>query len=127
MAPVDSDRIIQAQEAAKADSRRGETLYQDILSKTPSATNDAAVREYETALVKLGELYRDEKYLNSYHLWGPRLTGYNRKVNELVNLITTSRTALSSFAKAKTAKLGKPWTPSIPSCPQESHTDISIP
>lgn len=30
----------------------------------------------------------------------------DRKANELVDLITTSRTVLSSFAKAKTAKLG---------------------
>lgn len=64
MAPVDSERIIEAQKVAKTDSRKAESLYQDILSKTPSATNDAAVREYETALVKLGELYRDEKYVN---------------------------------------------------------------
>lgn len=30
----------------------------------------------------------------------------NRNTNELVDLITRSRTVLSSFAKAKTAKLG---------------------
>ena len=30
-----------------------------------------------------------------------------RKADELVELIKTSRTVLSSFAKAKTAKLGK--------------------
>jgi 26S proteasome regulatory subunit N6 len=126
MAPVDSDRIIEAQEAAKTDSRRAELLYQDILSKTPSATNDAAVREYETALVKLGELYRDETYVTLYNLYVPRLTGFNRRVPELVNLITTSRTVLSSFAKAKTAKLGKPWGTSIPSYSQENRADISI-
>lgn len=31
----------------------------------------------------------------------------DRKADELVDLITKSRTVLSSFAKAKTAKLGK--------------------
>jgi hypothetical protein len=31
----------------------------------------------------------------------------SRKSQELVDLITTSRTVLSSFAKAKTAKLGR--------------------
>ena len=31
----------------------------------------------------------------------------NRKAEELVDLITKSRTVLSSFAKAKTAKLGR--------------------
>lgn len=30
-----------------------------------------------------------------------------RNTNELVELVTKSRTVLSSFAKAKTAKLGK--------------------
>lgn len=32
--------------------------------------------------------------------------GVYRKPQELVDLVTTSRTVLSSFAKAKTAKLG---------------------
>jgi hypothetical protein len=31
---------------------------------------------------------------------------YSRKSQELVDLVTKSRTVLSSFAKAKTAKLG---------------------
>lgn len=31
----------------------------------------------------------------------------SRKSQELVDLVTTSRTVLSSFAKAKTAKLGR--------------------
>ena len=61
MAPVDSDRIIEAEKVARTDKKKAEQLYQTILSKTPSATNDAAVREYETALVKLGELYRDQR------------------------------------------------------------------
>ena len=61
MAPVDSDRIIEAEKVAKIDKTKAESLYQTILAKTPSATNDAAVREYETALVKLGELYRDQR------------------------------------------------------------------
>jgi 26S proteasome regulatory subunit N6 len=61
MAPVDSDRIIAAQKLEKSDPRAAEASYKEIISKTPSATSDAAVREYETALVKLGELYRDQK------------------------------------------------------------------
>lgn len=63
MAPVDSDRIIEAEKLVKTEPRKAEALYKDIISKTPSATNDAAVREFETALVKLGELYRDEQYV----------------------------------------------------------------
>lgn len=38
----------------------------------------------------------------------------NRKTDELVNLITTTRAVLSSFAKAKTAKLGKQQPTSPP-------------
>jgi len=37
----------------------------------------------------------------------------SRKPNELVDLITKSRTTLSSFAKAKTAKLGMKYKSAI--------------
>jgi hypothetical protein len=37
----------------------------------------------------------------------------SRKPNELVDLITKSRTTLSSFAKAKTAKLGTIYLPAF--------------
>lgn len=62
MAPADSVRIQEAQRLTKSDPSKAEAQFKDILSKPPSATSDAAVREYETALVSLGELYRDEKY-----------------------------------------------------------------
>jgi 26S proteasome regulatory subunit N6 len=62
MAPADSARIEEARKIAKIDPRKAEAQYKEIISKPPSATSDAAVREYETALVSLGELYRDEKY-----------------------------------------------------------------
>ena len=39
-------------------------------------------------------------------LLGGTLLMIYRKSDELVDLVTTSRTVLSSFAKAKTAKLG---------------------
>jgi 26S proteasome regulatory subunit N6 len=61
MAPVDSARIQEAQKLAKTDPRKAEAQYNEIISKPPAATSDAAVREYETALMSLGELYRDEK------------------------------------------------------------------
>jgi hypothetical protein len=38
--------------------------------------------------------------------WSRKILISYRKPDELVDLITTSRTVLSSFAKAKTAKLG---------------------
>jgi 26S proteasome regulatory subunit N6 len=61
MAPADSARIQEAQKLANTDPRKAEAQYKEIISKPPAATSDAAVREYETALVSLGELYRDEK------------------------------------------------------------------
>ena len=66
MAPVESARIQAAQKLAKTDPRKAEAQYKEIISKPPSATSDAAVREYETALVSLGELYRNEKWASEW-------------------------------------------------------------
>lgn len=87
-APVNTRRIEEAQKLRKTDPSEAEALYEDILSKGPGS-GEAALREYETALIGLGELYRDTK-----------------KPDELAKLVRTSRSTLSSFAKAKTAKLG---------------------
>lgn len=87
-APTNSSRIEEAQKLTKTDPSKTEAIYQDILSKG-SGTGEAALREYETALMGLGELYRDTK-----------------RANELADLVTRSRSTLSSFAKAKTAKIG---------------------
>ncbi|OAA67194.1 26S proteasome non-ATPase regulatory subunit 11 [Niveomyces insectorum RCEF 264] len=88
MAAGDSERVQEAKELAGANPAKAASIYKDIIAKPPSVTSDAAIREYETALISLGELYRDQK-----------------NTNELVELVTRSRTVLSSFAKAKTAKL----------------------
>lgn len=61
MAQGDSERVREAQQLAKSDPRKAEEIYKDIVSKPPSVTSDAAIREYETALISLGELYRDQK------------------------------------------------------------------
>ena len=61
MAKAESARLLEAQKATSSDPRKAEKLYQDIISKPPAVTSDAAIREYETALISLGELYRDEK------------------------------------------------------------------
>lgn len=86
--PVNSKRIEEAQKLAKTDAPKAEAIYKDILSKGPGS-GEAALREYESALMGVGELYRDSK-----------------KPDELAELVRTSRSTLSSFAKAKTAKLG---------------------
>lgn len=61
MAAADSSRLQEAQKLAKTDPRKSEAIYKEITSKAPAATSDAATREYESALISLGELYRDEK------------------------------------------------------------------
>jgi 26S proteasome regulatory subunit N6 len=61
MAQGDSERVREAQKLAKSDPKKAAAIYQEIVSKPPSVTSDAAVREYEVALISLGELYRDQK------------------------------------------------------------------
>lgn len=61
MAQGESERVREAQKAATSDPRKAEHIYKDIISKPPAVTSDSAIREYETALIALGELYRDEK------------------------------------------------------------------
>ena len=61
MAQGESERVREAQKLAASNPRKAEEMYKEIISHPPSVTSDAAVREYETALIALGELYRDEK------------------------------------------------------------------
>lgn len=84
-----SERIEGAKSLASKDPAKAEQIYRDVLSGGIGKTESAS-RDYEAALVGLGELYRD-----------------NKKAHELAELIKTSRDAFSSFAKAKTAKLGE--------------------
>ncbi|KAG9245786.1 hypothetical protein BJ878DRAFT_500014 [Calycina marina] len=109
MSPIDSAKIQEAKKLAKTDPRKAEAEYKEIISNPPSITSEAAVREYETALVSLGELYRDEN-----------------KADELVDLITKSRTVLSSFAKAKTAKLVRQLLDLFNTIPNTTDTQISV-
>jgi 26S proteasome regulatory subunit N6 len=81
-------RIAEAQKVAKTNPAEAERIYKDILSRHPGQS-DAAIKNFENALVALGALYRDQK-----------------KVQELADLVQQTRSALSTFAKAKTAKLG---------------------
>lgn len=84
-----SKRIEEAQKLAKSEPTKAEQTYKEVLATEPGS-NEAAIKNYETALVGLGELYRDQK-----------------RVDALAELVTQARSVLSSFAKAKTAKLGK--------------------
>ncbi|MCJ1388899.1 26S proteasome regulatory subunit rpn6 [Xylographa bjoerkii] len=106
--PENTKKIDEAQKLAKADPAKAENLYKDILSKGPGS-GEAALREYETALMSLGELYRDGK-----------------KANELAELVRTSRSTLSSFAKAKTAKLVRQLLDLFSSIPNTVPIQISV-
>jgi hypothetical protein len=87
MAPPPS-KVEEAKSLAKTEPQKAESLYKEVLAKSPGS-NQAALQDYENALVGLGELYRDTK-----------------RIEDLAELVKTSRSTLSSFAKAKTAKLG---------------------
>jgi 26S proteasome regulatory subunit N6 len=59
-----------AVEASKTDTKRSEALYKQILSSptklSPNSSNEdnqQHVRDQETALVNLGQLYRDQKFV----------------------------------------------------------------
>ncbi|CAK7272025.1 26S proteasome regulatory subunit rpn6 [Sporothrix epigloea] len=109
MAAADSERVQEAKKLAKTSPAKAEALYKEIIAKTPSVTSDAAVREYEVALVGLGELYRDQK-----------------NTSGLVDLVTRSRTVLSSFAKAKTAKLVRQLLGLFHDIPNTTDTQIAV-
>ncbi|GAQ44407.1 hypothetical protein ASPTUDRAFT_186210 [Aspergillus tubingensis CBS 134.48] len=89
MAPssTTAGRIDEARGLVKSDPSKAESTLKEILAQGPGSS-EASSRDYENALVLLGELYRDQK-----------------KPHEIAELIKTSRDSFSSFAKAKTAKL----------------------
>lgn len=90
MAVADSGkRISEAQKLAKTEPSKAEQIYKEVLSTNPGS-NETAIKHFETALVGLGELLRDQ-----------------RRVDALADLVRQTRSVLSSFAKAKTAKLGE--------------------
>ena len=84
-----SQVIEEAKKAADKNPAEAEKLYKKVLAEKPES-NELASRDFEAALLGLGELYKTHK-----------------KQKELADLINSSRQTLSSFAKAKTAKLGK--------------------
>ncbi|KAK4667303.1 26S proteasome regulatory subunit rpn6 [Podospora pseudopauciseta] len=109
MAQGDSERVREAQKLAPVNPQKAIDLYKEIISQPPSINSEAAIREYETALISLGELYRDQQ-----------------NTHELVGLVTTSRTVLSSFAKAKTAKLVRQLLDLFDAIPNSLETQIAV-
>ncbi|KAK5464742.1 26S proteasome regulatory subunit rpn6 [Exophiala xenobiotica] len=85
--PADDAKIAEATKLAKTEPAKAESIYKEVLATSPGS-NQAALQNYENALVGLGVLYRDHS-----------------RSEDLAQLVKTSRSTLSSFAKAKTAKL----------------------
>ncbi|KAI1179745.1 hypothetical protein F4777DRAFT_531795 [Nemania sp. FL0916] len=93
----------------KGDNVAAEAAYRSILDKPPSITSEVAIREYEGALIELGELYRDL-----------------RRPEDLVRLVTTNRNVLSGFAKAKTAKLVRQLLDLFDAIPNTTDIQIAV-
>ncbi|GAB7351588.1 hypothetical protein MBLNU459_g2210t1 [Dothideomycetes sp. NU459] len=109
MAQEDSaKRLEEAKKLAKDQPQKAEQMYKAILDAAPGQ-NEAAVRNYEGALIGLGELYRDQK-----------------RTNDLSQLVLQVRSALSSFAKAKTAKLVRQLLDLFHDIPNSLETQISV-
>ncbi|KAI1005827.1 putative 26S proteasome regulatory subunit [Podosphaera aphanis] len=109
MVLAESAKIVEAKKSIKSNPRHAESLLKDIISKPPSVTSDTDIRDYETALISLGQLYSDEK-----------------KPDQLADLTTKSRSVLSSFAKAKTAKLVRQLLDHFHGIPNTTDIHISV-
>ncbi|KII89171.1 hypothetical protein PLICRDRAFT_53638 [Plicaturopsis crispa FD-325 SS-3] len=108
----------EAQSIAATNPTRAEQLYKEILSNTAASTSDdtprtserdQSLRDQETALVKLGELYRDQK-----------------NAKGIAEVITLSRAFMSSTAKAKTAKLIRTLLDFFTPIPDSQQTQINV-
>ncbi|KAF9220128.1 PCI-domain-containing protein [Gyrodon lividus] len=94
--PTNDALLKEAESVASTNPRRAEEIYKQILSSSASTSNgtpstaerDQSLREQEAAMIKLAELHRDQK-----------------NAKGLAEVITLSRSFMSSTAKAKTAKL----------------------
>ena len=103
-------RLEDAQAVQKTDPPKAEAQYKAILSVRPETT-DAALKEYELALMSLGELYRDGGYLHTPFRrdGGMEVLSditVDRRANELAQLVKETLGVLNAFAKSKTSKLG---------------------
>ncbi|KAF2213362.1 hypothetical protein CERZMDRAFT_66865 [Cercospora zeae-maydis SCOH1-5] len=101
-------RIEEARKLAKDQPQKAEAVYKDILS-TPPGQNDKALRDFENALTALGELYRD-----------------HQRTQDLVSLIEQTRNVLTSFARAKTAKLVRQLLDLLAAIPKTTDTQIAV-
>lgn len=102
--------VAQADEAIKAgNNHEGERILKSILSNPSSPSDDAQLKEQEAALLRLGQLYRDTK-----------------DANALAETVRSSRTFMSSIAKAKTAKLVRTLIDYFEGIPGSQQTQIQV-
>ncbi|USP74891.1 putative 26S proteasome regulatory subunit rpn6 [Curvularia clavata] len=107
--PETTARVAEAEKLAKSgDYSKAEEIYKDVLSQNPGS-NEAAIKNYETALVGLGELYRDQK-----------------KVDALAELVKQARGVLGNFAKAKTSKLVRQLLDLFTTIPNTTDIQITV-
>ncbi|KAI6139051.1 proteasome regulatory particle subunit [Pisolithus tinctorius] len=99
-------------EAKNANPARAEEIYKQILVSSASPSNverDQVLRDQENAMIKLAELYRDQ-----------------RNAQGLAEVITLSRSFMSSTAKAKTAKLIRTLLNYFNDIPNSRQTQIDV-
>ncbi|KAI0293595.1 PCI domain-containing protein [Russula brevipes] len=101
-----TDLLAEAQALGVEKPKRREAIYKQILEASKSTVDPDELRDQETALVKLGELYRDQK--------------------GLAEVVTLSRSFLSSTAKAKTAKLIRNLLSLFNGIPNSQQTQIAV-
>ncbi|KAF8633471.1 hypothetical protein AX15_001431 [Amanita polypyramis BW_CC] len=115
-APTTQELLAQAESFKSTDWRKSEGLYKQILQDSAASASadgqrDAeraqTLRDQESALVKLGGLYRDQK-----------------NAEGLAEVITFSRSFMSSSAKAKTAKLIRTLLDFFASIPNSQQVQI---
>jgi len=104
-------QLEKAQEIAKSDPKQAEQIYCKILDSTvgEDGTAEQHLHDQEKALIKLGELYRDEK-----------------NAPALANLVHKSRSFMSSTAKSKTAKLIRTLIDFFSSIPGSEQIQIEV-
>lgn len=60
MVSSNAARMEEAMKVSKTDPGRAEAIYKEILSNDPGSS-EAALKDYENALMSLGELYKDHQ------------------------------------------------------------------
>ncbi|EPQ57700.1 PCI-domain-containing protein [Gloeophyllum trabeum ATCC 11539] len=112
-----ADLLQQADSVKRSNPAQAEQIYKQILSSTSATAQpgtstgerDQSLRDQEVSLVKLGELYRDQK-----------------NAEGLAEVITLSRSFMSSTAKAKTAKLIRTLLDFFTPIPNSAQTQIRV-